>query len=421
MTTYVAQEEAAAGTRRRAIRGGGPILAANHTAADVADWAVRRHAITKVIAQGTRQPRPGAVSRADLIKAASLSDCRLVAITAPAGYGKSTFLAEWAATEDRCVVWVPLDRFDDDPAMLLVSLASAWGQAGLGGTDMIVDLESPDMSALSRAVSQLAAEFRGSPLPFIVMLDDLHQLQSPACHDVLSVLISAIPQGSQLATASRFEQPHLPRLRASGEAMEFGAADLALDAAGAQQIFANAQVSLSPELAAAVTERTEGWPACLSLAAVIAKQSHRPVAAVTGDDPYIADYLYREALSQQSEDMQRFLLRTAVLDQLCGPLCDAVLGFSRGAGQLRRLEAASLFLIPLDRQRQWYRYHAVFREFLLGELGRTEPGIIVTLHQRAADWYQANRSPAPALEHLLHTPTGTARCGWRPSWPGRPI
>jgi LuxR family transcriptional regulator, maltose regulon positive regulatory protein len=322
---------------------------------------------------------------------------------APAGYGKSTFLAEWAATEDRCVVWVPLDRFDDDPAMLLVSLASAWGQAGLGGTDLIVDLESPDMSALSRAVSQLAAEFRGSPLPFIVMLDDLHQLQSPACHDVLGVLISAIPQGSQLATASRFEQPRLPSLRASGEAMEFGAADLALDAVGAQQIFR--QRTGQPVAGAGrCGDRTDRRLAGLPVPRCRHREaSHRPVAAVTGDDPYIADYLYREALSQQSEDMQRFLLRTAVLDQLCGPLCDAVLGSSRGAGQVRRLEAASLFLIPLDRQRQWYRYHAVFREFLLGELGRAEPGIIVTLHQRAADWYQANRSPAPALEHLLHT------------------
>jgi LuxR family transcriptional regulator, maltose regulon positive regulatory protein len=402
MATYVVQEEAT-GTREPAIRGDGSILAANQTVPGVWERAVQRHQISKLIAQGTRQPRPGAVSRAELIKAARLSDCRLVAITAPAGYGKSTFLAEWAATEDRCVVWVSLDHFDDDPAMLLVSLASAWCRAGLSSADLVADLESPCVSALSRAVSQLAAGFRASPVPFILMLDDLHQLRSPACHDVMGVLISAIPQGSQLATASRCEQPHLPRLRASGEAMEFGAADLALDAAGAQQIFAKAQVSLSPELAAAVTERTEGWPTGLSLAAMIAKQSHGPAPAVTGDDPYVADYLYREALGQQPEDVQRFLLRTAVLGQLCGPLCDAVLGSSRGAGQLRRLEAASLFLIPLDRQRQRYRYHALFREFLLGELGRTEPGIIVTLHQRAADWYQANRSPALALEHLLHT------------------
>jgi LuxR family maltose regulon positive regulatory protein len=235
------------------------------------------------------------------------------------------------------------------------------------------------------------------------MLDDLHELRSPACHDVLGALIAAIPPGSQLAAASRSAQPHLPRLRAAGEALELGAGDLALDAVGARQIFASAQVSLTPELAATVTERTEGWPAGLYLAAVIATDSRGPAPAVTGDDRYVADYLHREVLGQQPQDTQRFLRRTAVLDQLSGPLCDAVLGSSGAAGRLRRLEAASLFLIPLDRRRQCYRYHALFREFLLDELGRTEPGIIAALHQRAADWYEANGSPSQALEHLLHT------------------
>jgi len=401
MAANVAQREATC-TRRPAIRGG-PILAASLTAPDVPGWAVQRPQVTGLIAQGTGQPRAGVVSRAELIEAARSSDCRLVAITAPAGYGKSTFLAEWAAAEDRRVVWAPLDRFDNDPATLLVSLASAYCQAGLGSADLLADMQGPGGPALSRATARLAAEFGASPVPFVLMLDDLHELHSPTCHDVLGAVIPAIPQGSQLATASRSELPHLPRLRAAGEALELGAGDLVLDAAGAQQIFANAQVSLTPELAAAVTERTEGWPAGLYLAAVIAKENRGQAPAVTGDDRYVSDYLYHEALSQQPEDMQRFLRRTAVLDQLCGPLCDAVLESSGAAGQLRRLETASMFLISLDRQRQWYRYHALFREFLLDELGRTEPGIVVVLHQRAADWYEASGSPSRALEHLLHT------------------
>ena len=301
------------------------------------------------------------------------------------------------------MAWVSLDRFDDDPAILLASLASAYCRADLGSADLVADMGGHGVSVLGRAAPRLAAEFRASPVPFVFMLDDLHELQSPACHDVLGVVISAIPRGSQLAAASRSEQPHLPRLRASGDALEFGAGDLALDAAGARQIFSNAQVSLTPELAAAVTERTEGWPVGLYLAALIAKESRGRARTVTGDDRYVADYLYREALIQQPKAVQRFLRRTAVLDQLCGPLCEAVLGSSAAAMQLRRLEAHSLFLIPLDRRRQWYRYHALFREFLLGELRRTEPGIIVTLHQRAADWYESNGSPALALEHLLHT------------------
>ena len=124
---------------------------------------------------------------------------------------------------------------------------------------------------------------------------------------------------------------------------------------------------------------------------------------VTGEDRYVADYLYHEALIGQPKAVQRFLRRTAVLDQLCGPLCAAVLGSSAAAMQLRRIEAHILFLTPLDRQRQWYRYHPLYREFLLGELNRTEPGIIMTLHQRAADWYESNGFPAQAVEHLLHT------------------
>ena len=349
------------------------------------------------------RPRPGTVSRGDLAETARSSACRLVAVTAPAGYGKSTFLAEWAATEDRPVAWVSLDRFDDDPAVLLVSLASAYCRAGLGSADLVADMRGQVVSVLGRAAPRLVSEFRASPVPFVLMLDDLHELHSSGCYDVLGLVISAIPDGSQLAAASRSEQPFLPRLRALGEAVEFGAGDLALDAYGARQIFANAQVTLTPDLAAAVTEKTEGWPVGLHLAALIAKESHSLAEGVTGADPYVADYLYRETLIQQPKAIQQFLRRTAVLDQLSAQLCDAVLQTSAAATHLRQLEEHGLFLTPLDRRREWYRYHALFRDFLLGELRRTEPGIIMALHQRAADWYESNESPALALEHLLHT------------------
>jgi LuxR family maltose regulon positive regulatory protein len=421
MVVYVARQ-AATGSRGPALSDGDPNLAAKITAPEVPDWALPRARVTKLIAPGMGlarpaitpegwpaqdagipQPRPGAVGRSSLVNAARSSGCSVVAVTAPAGYGKSSFLAEWAAAEDRRVVWVPLDRFDDDPAMLLVSLASAYCRAGLGSPDLVADIGGPGVAVLGRAAPRLAAKFRASPVPFVLMLDDLHELRSTACHDALSVVISGIPCGSQLVAASRSEQPHLPRLRASGEVLEFGPADLTLDAAGAQQIFANAQVSLTPQQAAKVTKRTEGWPAGLYLTAVIAKRSNNREPTVSGEDRYVADYLYSEALAQQPKAMHRFLRRTAVLDQLCGPLCDAVLGSSAAAIHLRRAEASSLFLVPLDQRRQWYRYHDLFREFLLGELRRTEPGIITTLHRRAADWYEANGSPARALEQLLHT------------------
>jgi LuxR family maltose regulon positive regulatory protein len=355
------------------------------------------------------RPRLGAVSRAGLIETARASDCRVVGVTAPAGYGKSTLLVQWARAEDRRVAWVSFDRFDDDPAVLLVLLASAYARISPDDAALVADMGGVGVSVLGRAAPRLAAAFRTSPVPFVLMLDDLHELRSPACHDVLSVVISGIPRESQLVAASRSEQPHLPRLRASGDALEFVARDLALDVAGAVQIFSQAQVGITPEQATTVTERTEGWPVGVYLAAVIASDSTGEALTISGEDRYVADYLYRESLSRLPESVQRFLRRTAVLDQLCAPLCDAVVRESGAQERLRGLEASSLFLIPLDRRREWYRYHGLFREFLLGELRRVEPDVISKLHLRAADWYESNGSPAMAVEHLLNT-TEQDRC-----------
>jgi LuxR family transcriptional regulator, maltose regulon positive regulatory protein len=353
--------------------------------------------------------RPGSVSRAGLVEVARASGCRVVGVTAPAGYGKSTLLAEWARAEERRVAWVSLDRFDDDPTALLTVLASAYARVSPGNVDLVADMGGLGVSALGRAAPRLASALRTSPAPFVFMLDDLHELRSAACQDVLGVVVSGVPAGSQLVAASRSEQAHLPRLRARGDALEFRANDLALDAAGTEQIFAQEHLSLSPELAAAVTRRTEGWPVGIYLAAMIANDTDGTALAVSGDDRYVSDYLYRESLMQVPERDQRFLRRTAVLDQLCAPLCDALLGESSGQEHLRRLEATSMFLIPLDRRREWYRYHALFREFLLGELRRVEPEIVMKLHLRAADWYESRGSPATALEHLLST-TERDRC-----------
>ena len=356
------------------------------------------------------QPRQGSVSRTGLIEAAKTSGCRVVGISAPAGYGKSTMLSQWALAEDRRVAWVSLNGFDDDPAGLLMLLASAYARVSPGNEDLVANMGGLGVSALGRAAPHLAAVLSNSQAPFVLMLDDLHELRSPACHDVLGVVISGIPRGSQLAAASRSEQPHVPRLRAAGDAWEVGASDLALDAEAAEQIFAEAHVSATHEEAAAATERTEGWPAGLYLAAMIARASHGHGPTVTGDDRFVADYLYRESLSQLPESTQRFLRRTSVLDQLCAPLCDALIEEAGSQDRLRELEASNSFLIPLDRRREWYRYHALFREFLLGELHRVEPDVVIKLQLRAADWYEANGSPALALEHLLKSTNQRDRC-----------
>ena len=349
-------------------------------------------------------PRPtGSVSRRGLIDEARASKCRVVGITAPAGYGKSTLLSEWAEAEDRRVAWVSLDRLDDDPAALLVLLASAFAPISGLHPDLIAEMAGLGVSSLGRAAPRLASAFRSSPVPFVLFLDDLHEIRSPACQDVLSVAISGIPAGSQLVAASRSEQPHLAQLRGRGEAVELFARDLALDADGAEQIFRDAHVVLAQADAELVTARTEGWPVGMHLAALIAADSGEPSLSISGDDRYVADYLYHESLVNLPEDARRFLRRTAVLDQLSGPLCDAVLDEPGAAQRLRDLEARSLFLVPLDRRRGWYRYHALFREFLLGELRRIEPEVAAKLHLRAADWYESNGSPALALEHLLIT------------------
>jgi LuxR family maltose regulon positive regulatory protein len=349
--------------------------------------------------------RNDAVSRRTLIDAARESDRRVVGITAPAGYGKSTLLAEWAQIDNRPVGWVSFDRFDDDPSTFLYLLASAYGRVSPTDSDLLGEMSGIGVSVLGRAAPRLASALRASPTPFVLMLDDLHEVNAAGCHDALGIVIDGIPRGSQLVAASRAEQPHIPRLRTSGEVMEVGTDDLAFDADGARQVFSGAQVEIDPDAAVAVAARTEGWPVGLYLAALIARDGDGGHAAssVTGDDRYVADYLYRESMARLPEERQRFLRRTAVLDQLTASLCDAVVGEPGSGEHLRALEASNSFLVPLDRRRGWYRYHALFREFLLAELRRFEPDEVMKLHLRAADWYEANGSAQIAVEHLLDT------------------
>ncbi|WP_173923837.1 LuxR C-terminal-related transcriptional regulator [Agromyces sp. Marseille-P2726] len=354
-------------------------------------------------------PSRGSVSRAPLIRAARASGCRVVSVAAPAGYGKTTLLAEWARAEERRVAWVSLDRFDDDPAVLLALLASAFADTAPGMERLADDVRGRGVSALGRAAPLLASALRATPDPFVLMLDDLHEVRSPACHDVLGVVLAGIPHGSQVASASRGEQPHVPRFRAESDVYEITAAELALDADGAAMIFAAAEVPLSDRDAVAVVERTEGWPVGLRLAAAITRDSQGDALAVSGDDRFVADYLYRESLTRLSEHEQRFLRRTAVLERFSAPLSDAVLDDGDARAVLRSLEQSDVFLFPLDRRREWFRYHALFREFLLGELHRVEPDAVAALHVRAADWFERNGSPAMALEHLIDIPAERAR------------
>ncbi|MET0780306.1 MAG: AAA family ATPase [Microbacterium sp.] len=347
--------------------------------------------------------RDGFVSRADLIAAAHTDASPIVAVTAPAGYGKTSLLAQWAAMEDRAVGWVSLDRFDDDPVTLLALLASAFVKATGADPAIIADMRVHSTAALGRAAPRLASTLRASGRPFVLMVDDLHVLRSPACHDVLTVVTSGIPTGSQFVGASRTVQPYVQTRRPSGGVREFGAGDLALDADGARRIFRQERIELTGELAQKVIDRTEGWAVGIQLAAVIARDTDDPEAIIRGDDRYVADYLYAESLASLPADTQHALRRIAVLDDMCEDLCRAVLDDPAQHGLLRELENSSVFLMPRDRTRRWYRYHPLFREFLLGELRREDPDLIPTLHLRAARWYESHDSPEMAVEHLLQT------------------
>lgn len=350
------------------------------------------------------EPRPGVVSRAGLIERARGSRSRVVSVIAPAGYGKSTMLAEWAAMERRAVAWVSLEQSDDDPAVLLRLVAAACSAVSLPAAAIVAEMRGGGGLALGRAAPLLAAALAATEAPFVLFVDDVHAVGSPDCRDVFEVVLGGIPTGSQVVLAGRHEQPYVARLRAAGELVEFGAVDLRVDLDGARTIFREAGVAGASEAGVAgAWERCEGWPAGLHLCALIAREGDRgcELSSVWGDDRFVADYLYRECVERLPDDLQRFLRRTAVLEQLSGAVCDAVLESADSGTRLREVEMLNLFLVPLDRRRGWYRYHGLFREFLLAELQRSEGALIPELHLRAAGWCEANGLAAHAIEHLL--------------------
>ena len=344
--------------------------------------------------------RKPCVDRAELV-GATASAAPVVAVTAPAGYGKTTFLTEWALSEERTVAWVNLDRFDDDPSALLGSITAALHRAGLFGDFGAPLVGGGNTSPLVNLAPRVAAGVAAETTPFLLVLDDFHEIRSEACHDVLDLLLAAVPAGSQVVAASRSEQPHVPRLRVNGDLVEIGPDQLALDRLGAQQIFAAKGHELSDLAAERLVRRTEGWPAALYLAALVTSEALEPVLDISGDDAYISDYLHREALSRLTDALQSFLVRTSVLERFSAETCNSLLESSSSERTIRDLEASNLFLVPLDRRRSWYRYHPLFREFLLSELRRVEPGSEPTLHRRAAAWFAANDDPESAVAHLF--------------------
>jgi LuxR family transcriptional regulator, maltose regulon positive regulatory protein len=345
----------------------------------------------------------GTVSRRALVDRLSRSRARVVAIVAPAGYGKTTLLSEWAEADSRAVAWISLDAGDNDPVVMLTHMAVALDRIEPISPLVFGALSSQGVSVISTVLPRLGAAVASMSRPVVVLIDDIHSLVEHTCLDAIAELAERLPAGSQLVVTSR-SVPVLPlaRLRAGGLLAEVGVSDLALDAGGARSLMRNAGVDLPDESVAELTERTEGWPAGLYLAALAVLASgdgEIQGIAFTGDDRFVADYVRSEILSRLSDDVVQFLIHSAVLDKMSGALCDAVLQRSGSAQALRSIESSNLLLIPLDHRREWYRYHHLFRDVLVTELTLREPDLLPLLHSRAADWFDANGMSEDAVHH----------------------
>jgi LuxR family maltose regulon positive regulatory protein len=342
--------------------------------------------------------------------------CKLTLISASAGFGKTTLVSEWVASCGRPVAWLSLDEGDNNPARFLIYVVAALQTivADLG-EGVQAALQSPQPPATEAILTRLLNEITTIPDNFVLVLDDYHVIDSKPVDEALTFLLEHLPPQMHLVIATR-EDPHLPlaRLRARGQLTELRAADLRFTPAEAAEFLGQVMgLNLSAEDIAALEARTEGWIAGLQLAA-LSMQGHQDVTSFiqsfTGSHHFVLDYLVEEVLHQQTESIQTFLLRTSILDRLCGSLCDAVLLDPSASGQetLEYLEHANLFIVPLDNERHWFRYHHLFADLLRQRLQRSstlstgkEKRGVDELHRRASEWYEHNGSAADAIRHAL--------------------
>ena len=328
---------------------------------------------------------------------------KLTLVSAPAGFGKTTLVSEWIAGCDRPVAWVSLDEGDNDPARFLSYLIAALQTIKAGiGEGLLAALQSPQPPHAEAILAAMLNEITVIPEPFLLVLDDYHAIDSQAVDRSLAFLIEHQPPQMHLVIATR-EDPHLPlaRLRVRGQLSELRAADLRFTPAEAAEFLNRVMgLSLSAAEIAALETRTEGWIAGLQLAA-ISMQGHSDTASFiqsfTGSHHFVLDYLMEEVLNQQPESIQTFLLHTSILGRLCGPLCEALFADLPGQDTLEYLEHANLFIMALDDERRWYRYHHLFADLLQQRLQRS--GNVSVYHIRASQWYEDNGLEIEAFQH----------------------
>src|SRR5262245_15735320 len=353
-------------------------------------------------------PRPNAVLRPRLIERLYEGlHGKLTLISAPAGFGKTTLVSTWIADCGRPVAWLSLDEADSEPtrflAYLIAALQTIAPTIGAGGMAVLQSPQPPPPEAI---LTTLLNDITAVSNTFILVLDDYHVIDARPVDLALTFLLDHLPPQMHLVITTR-EDPQLPlaRLRARGQLTELRATDLRFTPAEAaaflKQVMA---LDVSAEDVAALESRTEGWIAGLQLAALSMRGRDdigQFVRAFAGDNRYIVDYLVEEVLQRQPETVRSFLLHTSILEQLNGPLSDAVTGQEGGQAQLEALNRGNFFVVPLDDRRQWYRYHHLFAEVLQAHVRAEQPDLVATLHGRASAWYEQHGSAADAIRHAL--------------------
>ena len=353
-------------------------------------------------------PRPRLSQRLDRGSA-----LKLVLVSAPAGFGKTTLLTEWLAagpaapTDQRLAAWLSLDRSDNDPASFWTYVIAALRTVAPGvGDSALALLQAPRPSPIETVLTVLLNDLGATAGDLVLVLDDYHVIDASDVQDGMAFLLDHLPPWLHVVIASRAD-PALPlaRWRARGELVEIRAAELRFTADEAAAYLNEIMgLQLTARDVAALEGRTEGWIAALQLAA-LSMQGRDDVAGFiagfAGDDRYVVDYLAEEVLQRQPDHVQAFLLQTSILDRLSGPLCDAVTGQGGGKAMLEALDRGNLFLVPLDDRRQWYRYHHLFADVLQARLLDEQPGQVPGLHRRASVWYEQNGEPPMAIGHAL--------------------
>ena len=336
-------------------------------------------------------------------------DSALTLVSAPAGFGKTTLLAEWlavASSDGRAVAWLSLDQRDNDPVLFWTYLITALKTAAPGLGDGALSLLQSTQPPIEAVLATLLNDLDAIGNEVVLVLDDFHLIDARDVQDGMAFLLEHLPPRTHLVIAGRAD-PALPlaRLRGRGELVEIRAAELRFTPDEAAAYLNEVMdLALTAQDVAALEGRTEGWIAALQLAALSLRGREDVasfIAGFAGDDRYIVDYLAEEVLNRQSDDVQHFLLQTSILDRLSGPLCDAVTGQEGGKGMLAALERGNLFLVALDDRRQWYRYHQLFADVLQTHLLDEQPGRVADLHGRASVWYEHNGEPTGAIRHAL--------------------